>query len=87
MMEVKDQGIKLFGKKIALPENGNIPVFSGDVAGGDDSVVVLHENYISSDRDIGLMKTNGTCLEDKIIVKEGQEEETEKVYFYSLKYM
>ncbi|KAM7483323.1 hypothetical protein LguiB_007906 [Lonicera macranthoides] len=79
MMEVKDQGIKLFGKKIALPENGNTPVFFGDVAGGDDSVEVLHENYISSDRDIVLMETNETCLEDNIVVKEGQEEEeTEK---------
>lgn len=66
MMELKDPGIKLFGKKIALTENGENPVVSGQ----DSGLNLLHKDGLSDYASI-------TCLEDDKV--NGIEEEDGQV--------
>ena len=72
MKEVKDPEIKLFGKKIALPENGKVLVISGNDPGGE---------FIdtSSDSDRSLMIKANTCLEHKKVRRVGGEGKLEQV--------
>ncbi|XP_059640166.1 cyclic dof factor 3 [Cornus florida] len=76
MKEPKDLGIKLFGMKIALPENEKIPVISGDnsVAGDSEAVVVVHGDN-SSDRDCSPVVSP---VEDQKVKKVGEEQKQAK---------
>uniref|UniRef100_A0A5B6YNW3 Dof-type domain-containing protein n=1 Tax=Davidia involucrata TaxID=16924 RepID=A0A5B6YNW3_DAVIN len=75
MKEVKDPAIKLFGKKIALTENGKIPVVSGEdysAAEDCDAVVTASEDNSSSRYRSSMMKN---CLEGKKMNRAGEEEQ------------
>ncbi|KAA8540975.1 hypothetical protein F0562_024887 [Nyssa sinensis] len=79
MKVTKDTAIKLFGKKIALPENGWIPIVSGEEFASVDCDDAFTPEYNSSGRDRTSVMTN--CLEDKKMnraAEEEQEREAEK---------
>lgn len=76
---MNDPGIKLFGKKIALPGIGNIPA----TVGQDFGVMALHQ-VDSSDH------ASRTCLEDdrmnEIEEKGGQEAEKVQYLYNTIQY-
>lgn len=80
MKEVKDPEIRLFGKKIALPENGRIlPVITAEDGNGGRS----KENSIGSDSDCSLdgKKVIRAEVNEDI---EDEKDEADKVPFLSL---
>ncbi|KAA8542442.1 hypothetical protein F0562_023422 [Nyssa sinensis] len=76
MKEVKDPAIKLFGKKIALTENGKIPVVSGEDSAAEDCHPVV---TAPEDNGSGIYRSTMTtnCLEDQKMNRAGGEEEQE----------
>lgn len=77
-MELQDTVIKLFGKKITLPENGKITVVSGADHARESGATVDHKNS-TSHQDCILIKMNKTCLEDKNADRVGEEDPHKKV--------
>ncbi|KAM7475632.1 hypothetical protein LguiB_022875 [Lonicera macranthoides] len=77
MMEVQDTVIKLFGKKITLPENGKITVVSGADYARESGATVDHKNS-TSHQDCILIKMYSSCLEDKKVDRVGEEEPHKK---------
>ncbi|CAK9138117.1 unnamed protein product [Ilex paraguariensis] len=73
MKEVKDPEIKLFGKKIALPDNGKVLVISGNDPGGE------FIDTSSDDSDRSLMIKANTCLEHKKVSRVGGQGKLEQV--------
>ncbi|XP_059303615.1 cyclic dof factor 1 [Lycium ferocissimum] len=82
MREVKDPEIKLFGKKIALPENAKIlPVFfSGEDSGVGEyvSVTANKESSIGSGRDPCLVDKDGSSVDESDDGSEYEKEEAHK---------